>query len=52
MAVEGGKKEQDLVITNFFMFEAKKIARSSGNDSRSYFKKPLGSRNARSQIRK
>lgn len=51
-AVAGGRKEQDLVITNFFMLEARKAEHSSGNDGRSYFKTPLGSHDAGSQTRK
>ena len=50
-AVEGGRKEKDLVI-NFFTLEARKADCSSGNDGRNYFKKPLGSHDARSQTRK
>ena len=52
MAAEGGRKEKDLVITNFFTLEARKAECSSGNDGRNYFKKPLGSHDARSQTRK
>lgn len=51
MALEGGKKEQDLMTTNFFT-EVRKAECSSFNDHRSYFKKPLGSHDARSQTRK
>jgi len=52
IAVEGGSKEQDLVITNFFMLKAGKAQCSSGNDGKSYFKKPLESHDARSKSRK
>lgn len=38
MAIEGGRKEQGLIIANFFQLETKKAEYNPSNDPRSYLR--------------